>query len=240
MAKLDDHVLWFVWAGSGEMKTHRGRTALHPGVCIWMHPGGSYQATQNTGFPLGVTYIHFSTPQNQKRQLPDITRSSDPRFLDESTHKIVELSQPTPRNPEPPSLALRLLEVVMEEMVLENNKWESAPGLSAERMQVVHQIIAEMRQPGDHLPEVRKFAQRAGYSTDHFCKLFRGVAGSSPREFLIQHRIADARRLLADTNLKIEAIAQILGYQNPYFFSRQFRERTGQTPSSFRKVQAGQ
>ena len=47
-------------------------------------------------------------------------------------------------------------------------------------------------------------------------------------------RLARARQLLAETGLTISQIAETLGFRDVFFFSRQFTQRTGQTPSAYR------
>ena len=44
-----------------------------------------------------------------------------------------------------------------------------------------------------------------------------------------------AKKLLLNTNLSIEEIAETVGYQNMNFFYKKFRKRTGKTPGDFRK-----
>ena len=48
-----------------------------------------------------------------------------------------------------------------------------------------------------------------------------------------------ARLLLAESSLSVGMIAEALGFRDVFFFSRQFRQRTGLTPTAYRK-QAGQ
>ena len=46
--------------------------------------------------------------------------------------------------------------------------------------------------------------------------------------------VSRARQLLAETGLTISQIAEALGFRDVFFFSRQFTQRTGQTPSAYR------
>ena len=47
-------------------------------------------------------------------------------------------------------------------------------------------------------------------------------------------RIAFAAHLLATTSAKVEAIAQQVGYANPFAFSNTFKRLTGFRPSEYR------
>lgn len=44
-----------------------------------------------------------------------------------------------------------------------------------------------------------------------------------------------ARALLADTDLTLAALAARLGCENPYFFSRQFKQQVGVPPGVYRR-----
>ena len=56
-----------------------------------------------------------------------------------------------------------------------------------------------------------------------------------PHEYVLQSRVAEARRLLAEGDDPIKTIAARLGYRDVYFFSRQFKRFTGVPPALFRK-----
>ncbi len=74
-----------------------------------------------------------------------------------------------------------------------------------------------------------------GLSYSRFRSLFREHTGSSPRSYQIDICINRAKELLRGSERNINEIAEMLGFSSVYYFSRLFRQRTGQTPSAFRK-----
>lgn len=56
----------------------------------------------------------------------------------------------------------------------------------------------------------------------------------SPKDFCIRARVFRARELLLETDLSVEQIAVNLGYADMFFFSRQFKAWTGQSPNYWR------
>ena len=76
----------------------------------------------------------------------------------------------------------------------------------------------------------------AGLSVSHFNRLFREWSGYSPLEYVRRQRLDEARRLLADIDLSIKAIAARTGFADPYHFSRAFRQMDGLSPTEFRAV----
>jgi AraC-like DNA-binding protein len=78
-------------------------------------------------------------------------------------------------------------------------------------------------------------AREAGCSLTVLRRRFKAATGATMHSYVVQSRIAAARALLAETDLPIKAIADRLGYNNVYFFSRQFRAQAGVAPGQFRK-----
>ncbi len=72
----------------------------------------------------------------------------------------------------------------------------------------------------------------------HLIRRFRQETGYAPLEYLHRQRISAACSLLADSEESILSISQRLGYTTPYYFSEQFKQFTGYSPSFFRKMMA--
>ncbi|WPJ95570.1 AraC family transcriptional regulator [Coraliomargarita algicola] len=72
-------------------------------------------------------------------------------------------------------------------------------------------------------------------SADHLRHIFKRDIGKSPINYLIQKRIDVACELLTFTDHSIQEIAKQVGLENPYYFSRIFRNRMSSTPSQYRK-----
>jgi AraC-like DNA-binding protein len=82
-------------------------------------------------------------------------------------------------------------------------------------------------------------AEQVGLSESAFRRRFRDATGVPPHEFVLQARVAEARRMLVESNVPIKVIAQRLNYRDVYFFSRQFRQMTGVPPALYRESRQG-
>ncbi len=71
-------------------------------------------------------------------------------------------------------------------------------------------------------------------SRGHFSKCFREIVGEPFNDYLKAVRIARAQMLLQQSSKPIADIAELCGFQDSRYFSRQFREATGLLPSEFR------
>jgi AraC-like DNA-binding protein len=89
-----------------------------------------------------------------------------------------------------------------------------------------------------HLAEdwtLARLAHEAGYSNEHLRRLCRHQLGRSPMHQVTYLRMRRAAELLANTPLTIEAIAQDVGYHNPFVFSNAFTKWIGWRPSDYRR-----
>jgi AraC-like DNA-binding protein len=78
-------------------------------------------------------------------------------------------------------------------------------------------------------------AARYHLSYERFRKVFRSRTGVSPGDYRIRRRIDRARELLlGDRTRSVTAIAELLGYSNPFIFSAQFKQLVGISPEAFR------
>jgi YesN/AraC family two-component response regulator len=69
----------------------------------------------------------------------------------------------------------------------------------------------------------------------YISKIFKDVMGDSPINYLIQIRLSKAKELLKDNNLSIKAIANLVGYNDPYYFSKLYKKYYGISPNKVRK-----
>ena len=80
-------------------------------------------------------------------------------------------------------------------------------------------------------------ADLVNMSPFHFSRQFKAQTGYSPYEFIINSRIDSAKHLLKQSDLSIREVAYSVGFNSESNFIHTFRQRVGQTPNQFRKVE---
>ena len=70
-------------------------------------------------------------------------------------------------------------------------------------------------------------------SVSRLKRLCRECCGQSPMAYFTALKIREAKRMIRETPLNFTQIAQALGFGSVHYFSRCFREKTGQTPSDY-------
>ncbi|MNC09437.1 HTH-type transcriptional activator Btr [compost metagenome] len=78
-------------------------------------------------------------------------------------------------------------------------------------------------------------AAQAGLNPEHYSRMFRKCKGTSPVEYITQLRMERAKKLLRGTTMSIGEIARQIGFEDPYYFSRRFKQMVGITPSDYIK-----
>ena len=107
--------------------------------------------------------------------------------------------------------------------------------LPAYRLRRVAQYIHDNLQRELRLADLSAVVHMSPY---HFARLFKRSTGVPPHQFLLRHRIAEARGLLAAQKVPIAEIARSVGFRTPSHFTTTFRRVTGMTPSAYRSSSA--
>jgi AraC-like DNA-binding protein len=68
----------------------------------------------------------------------------------------------------------------------------------------------------------------------HLTTAVRRKTGRTVQRWIAERRMAEARRLLRETALTVDAVADQTGYRQTSFFIRQFRREHGETPGAWR------
>lgn len=126
----------------------------------------------------------------------------------------------------------------------------------SERSQFLHRILCSLTIPpraegepaaviteaitymNAHLHEdipVSVIAAAVQLSPAHFSRLFKSRTGYSPHEYIVLHRIDEAKVLLHSTPLSVKEIAYRVGYHSEVNFISSFTHKVGISPAAFRR-----
>lgn len=82
---------------------------------------------------------------------------------------------------------------------------------------------------------VEVLAERLGFSSSYFRKLFKDAYGMAPMQYIISLRIHTAQDLLLSGEVNITEAASLCGFDDIYYFSTLFKKQTGLSPSQYMK-----
>lgn len=83
--------------------------------------------------------------------------------------------------------------------------------------------------------KIEDLAGQSGLSRTMYYNEIKSLTGLSPKEFLSDFRMKKARMMLEKTDLTVAEVAYNCGFNDPAYFSRIFKQETGQVPSKYRE-----
>ncbi len=107
---------------------------------------------------------------------------------------------------------------------------------AGEGLEKVARCIIYMSEHLDQPLKVNHLSALANLSPAHFTVLFKQQTGSAPRDYLHLVRMHRACQWLTGSSLSLKEIADRLGYQDQFHFSRKFKAFSGLSPSGYRAI----
>lgn len=99
-------------------------------------------------------------------------------------------------------------------------------------MQILAILEANLTKP----LSLEEISQSVGYSVSHIKGVFKADTGKSIMDYFLGLKTEEAKIRIKEGSQNITQIADALGFQNVYYFSRFFKQKTGMTPTEFSKA----
>jgi len=98
----------------------------------------------------------------------------------------------------------------------------------------VEKALAIMQLSIERNLDLRALCERIQLSREHFVRVFTERMGMPPMRYYSRLKIEAARAMLSSTNLRVQEIADKLGYENQFSFARAFGRASGMSPTQYR------
>jgi AraC-like DNA-binding protein len=228
--RLSPHPFWeftCVASGEGWLLHKEGRTRLRPDAVLLVPPGCGHG--EHSDVPMDTIWVRVEGQRMRSVKLTRVTavQSAALRIAFEELWLLTEHGGNRPIGAE---LDGRLAVIVSRFFRLVEGHEEQAHGDLAERA-VVHMT--------EHMAEsikVSDMAERFNCSEGYLHRAFKRHTGLTPIAYLTQARCRQAADLLNHTDWSIAAVADAVGFNDAFYFSRVFRGHYGTSPRQYRKV----
>lgn len=232
MRRFPHHVLVLTTAGRARFSDERGRNGmLTPGMALALFPGLGHTFVPDPGSRWDEFYIIFSGPVFSPWQH---------RSLFDPARPILELGDPQPwlrrfaavidPGEEKPALgAIARLQHLLADVLLATGHTRIPAADRAWFSDACRRLAPEAGHPS-----LTSVARRLGVSAQILRKRFRAIAGIAPGVWRERQRLEHAGRLLRDH--RVSAVANQLGFCDPFHFSRRFKRHYGIAPTEFRRT----
>lgn len=105
-------------------------------------------------------------------------------------------------------------------------------------MQTVPELVGRFQELVEknfrQMHEVQQYAQELSVSPDYLSKIIKKYLGTPSQEYILDKLLLEAKRLLVFTNLSSKEIGYHIHMDDPSYFSRIFKKKTGLTPNEYR------
>ncbi len=129
------------------------------------------------------------------------------------------------------SSLINIIYIELSRIYLRNYQTDSLPNANYSiRFYELEQLI-ETKFQTEKSPVV--YADLMNMSTKHLNRICKAVSGKTTLELIIDRVILEAKRMLLHSKSNFTEIGLILGYEDYAYFSRVFKNKTGQSPRDF-------
>lgn len=219
--EIPDHLLYYLSAGRLHARVDGESFTLHPGQLLWVQPYVSHAFDFDKNSKSGAIYfMRFKIGKHHGFHLPESFRLSPGNKHIENSWDQINLRH---REQSPFSdlrLRCHLTDFLIQILTLSAEQQQQCDGLRPQQktraINFIHQHL--------HLRfSIDEVAAQLDMNTDYFGRQFKKTFGQTPQAYIKQERIHQACGLLSESGRSISDVAATLGYEDPYFFSRQFK-----------------
>lgn len=221
-----------VWVIDGEVHD------LSPGCMVIVPPGVPHHAYCRTRrFTLGSLHVEANLPGGQDMfallRPPRLVRFEPGTPLDRYLRgALAEHDRPSRSDTQ---LMLRSWSrLVTIEMFRQCHAQGQLQPLSVDP--IVTAVMAKLTERSHQRMSLPELAAMAGYSPQHLNRRFRRALGVTPRQYLTRLRMDAAAAMLIESDRPVKDVAAAVGFDDPYYFSRAFRQQFGSSPAQFREA----
>lgn len=233
---LPDYDLWFIFEGVGKMELNATRYDMGPGTFFLFTPGSRFHATQDPSRRILVFWVHFSILDSRGLMIPppQLNLPSHGRILRDADlfRSMAQKCEAVYRRAD--ALGAVQSRLLLEQMLL--HLWEETihpvPSILDSR---IHEIVSAIQRDPSMKWSLNDLARKLNMSRSLFTRHFRRITKVSPVHFMIQARLNRAAQLIRESDISLTEVANMLGYNDLYFFSRQFKKFMGHPPSGLRR-----
>lgn len=105
-------------------------------------------------------------------------------------------------------------------------------------VEIMDQVVSYIQQNYREKINVTKIATLYNLERRRLAYLFEKHTGLSPNTYITEYRISKSKELLERAELSIAEVADRVGYDDCFYFSRVFKKQTGVAPTTYRRKKA--
>ena len=214
---------------------HEGKIKKFSRGTIFWHIAGEHTIWDTTpASPYKCAVYHFIVNKT-KRVMPKISQwRGSSQSLDDFIRFTRNWHERAPHDPKLRDYCHSVLSA--HACAPENVNSDIVPGLQT--IPAKSNLIPLLRYIEENISkqlDIETLCQVSGISRNHLFRQFKRYMDSTPHSYILDRRIANARRMLEETTLPIKEVSQLCGFENLEVFYRIFRQYTAISPGIYRR-----
>ena len=234
-------LLWYCSAGKGRIE-YPGRSGaayeIEPGACFLFRMHEWHLGEAST--PLSIHAIAFTTAEGAdkplwkgQRRFRQLRRAD---FVQSLIDRSIEAYQQNSQDgSDHGSQAAQAWLTSALRAVAEEDAMPQLSGKAAAQDEAVRKLQQEIRANLHKSWSSAEVMQALGLGREQALRVFKRCTGTSPGAWVNRCRLDRAAYLLRFSERAIKNVANEVGYDDPYFFSRQFKKYHGLSPRAYRQ-----
>lgn len=236
---IDQHILIYCVEGKGEAHIDKKTYMLEPDSFIIIPAGKSHNYSSNESDPWTIYWIHFKGDLALPIAASMVKKLNGYQGTISFQQKRLELFNDIYTSLERGYGNDNLCYANMclwhyLSSFLYYEKYNLSEKKQTRNDDVVELSINFMQNNLSRVLRLSDLAESVNVSIPHYSFLFRKKTGFAPIEYFNQLKIQKACQHLLFTDLRIKSIAEQLGIDDPYYFSRMFTKLMGISPKEYR------
>lgn len=230
----DEYVVVIALEGEAQYTVNQQKFTAKKGDVLFFAPGSKRMGNSDPLNPWGFISIIFRMEMNEEAK----AFFDKPFIIWENVSDVVRqrfneaIHAWTGKNPLYKVKCKNLTSEILYEIALADMPYHQVPHIK--KLEVARTFIQENFRTEI---SVDKLAKDAGLSVAYFRRLFREAYGCAPMQYIMNLRINNARDLLLSGEVNVTEAAHLSGFDDIYYFSTQFKRKTGTTPTQMiRKI----
>ena len=141
----------------------------------------------------------------------------------------------------PPIGGQQMIKTHLEQFLIllirsENDKRDMRIFPSKESMEnhLVSQVIQIVEENTYNKISVESICNELNYSRTYMSKIFKNACGYTILEYILKHKIREAKKLIREGKYNFTQIADMLAFDNPHYFSTVFKKISNITPTEYK------
>jgi AraC-like DNA-binding protein len=233
---LPSYLVVFTRGGKGYLKYENKRYTVLPNQLFFIDCMNYHYYETNKDKPWNILWVHFNGPASpgyyqyfKKHGSPVVSVSPDSK-VSTIMNDLLNIHRTHDLHTEPTSSKL-ITDLLTELLFAASTKGASGALIPDS----IRKIMQDLERRFNERISLDQLAADNAISKFHLVREFKKYTGFSPNEYLINCRIAYAKKLLKYSDQSISEIAFAVGVDNVSHFINLFKTREQMTPLSFRK-----